>query len=146
MPGENNPGSLEASCGFPAPPEVIADWARHDAKAWQRLDDFDVLTKAEGVTGLRLEIKYESLPEGVWGIHLVRGDRGRIFINSALPLVWRRFALFHELYHLICHRKGARFWTHTFESMESFENRADMFAWAALWPEWTEGDYSDWSE
>lgn len=145
MPPENNSDSGDHFEDLPTPPERIAEWALHDAKEWQRLSEFDILAKAEDLTGLRLEIKYESLPNGVWGIHLVRGDRGRIFVNSILPLVWRRFALFHELYHLISHRKGARFWTHTFESMVGFENRADMFAWAALWPEWSEGDYSDWT-
>ena len=30
--------------------------------------------------------------------------------------------------------------------MESFENRADTFAWAALWPEWEENQYHDWAE
>lgn len=129
---------------LPVPPEYIPDWALNSAKEWQRLDDFDLLGKAEEITGLRLDIKYEALPEGVWGIHLVRGERGRIFINSMLSPLWRRFAIFHELYHLLNHKKGAKFWTHTFESMESFENRADLFAWAALWPEWAEGDYADW--
>lgn len=130
---------------LPAPPERIPDWALCEAREWQRLDEFDILTKAEEVTGLRLEIKYEPLPAGVWGIHLVRGERGRLFINNMLPPVWMRFATFHEIYHLISHRKGAKFWTRTYESMESFENRADLFAWAALWPEWSEGDYADWA-
>lgn len=130
---------------LPVPPAYIPDWAMSEAKTWQRLDELDILARAEGATGLCLEIKYETLPDSVWGIHLVRGERGRIFINSMLPLVWRRFAIFHELYHLLNHTKGAKFWTHTFESMDSFENRADLFAWAALWPEWSEGDYSDWA-
>lgn len=131
---------------LPVPPQWIPDWALNEAKEWQRLDEFDILTKAEEAVGLRLDIKYETLPFGIWGIHLVRGERGRLFINSLLPLVWRRFAIFHEVYHLLNHRKGAKFWTNTFESMESFENRADLFAWAALWPEWSEGDYADWTQ
>lgn len=130
---------------LPAPPERMPSWALEEAREWQRLDEFNLLAKAEETTGLTLEIKYEALPSGVWGIHLVRGERGRLFINSLLPLVWRRFAVFHELYHLLHHKKGAKFWTNTFESMESFENRADLFAWAALWPEWSEGDYADWA-
>lgn len=130
---------------LPIPPQQIPDWALRAASSWQRLDDFDILTKAEEAVGLQLEIKYEALPAGVWGIHLVRGERGRVFINSMLPLVWRRFAIFHEIYHLLYHKRGAKFWTNTFESMESFENRADLFAWAALWPEWSEGDYADWA-
>ena len=109
------------------------------------LSEFEILARTEEATGLCLELKYEALPAGVWGIHVVHDDRGRIFVNSLLPLVWRRFAIFHEVYHLLNHRKGARFWTHTCESMESFENRADSFAWAAIWPEWVEGDYSDWA-
>lgn len=130
---------------LPVPPEHIPCWALEEAREWQRLDEFNLLAKAEEATGLNLEIKYETLPPGVWGIHLVRGERGRLFINSLLPLVWRRFAVFHELYHLLHHKKGAKFWTNTFVSMESFENRADLFAWAALWPEWSEGDYADWA-
>ena len=66
--------------------------------------------------------------------------------RRAFPLLWRRFALFHELYHLLYHTKGARFWQQSFVSMESFENRADTFAWAALWPEWEENQYHDWAE
>ena len=129
---------------FPSPPLTIPEWARQEGSQWQRLDEFDILAKAEELTGLSLDIKYESLPAGVWGIHLVRGERGRILINSQLSLFWRRFAIFHELYHLLYHTKGARFWKHTFVSMESFENRADSFAWAAAWPEWEENQYCDW--
>ncbi len=130
---------------MPSPPEYIPDWATKEGKEWHRLSEFDILAKAEEMTGLSLELKYEHLPPGVWGIHVVRGERGRIYVNSMLSLMWRRFAVFHEVYHLLTHTKGARFWSQTFESMESFENRADTFAWAALWPEWAEGDYSDWS-
>lgn len=144
MPQKNSSEIKEVCSFFPRPPETIPEWAVVEAKEWQRLSDFEVLARAEEKTGLYVELKYESMPEGVWGIHVVRGERGRIYVNSALPLVWRRFALFHETYHLLNHRKGHRFWTHTFESMDCFENRADTFAWAALWPEWTEGDYSDW--
>jgi Zn-dependent peptidase ImmA (M78 family) len=131
---------------FPSPPEHIPDWATEAAKEWQRASEFDILAKAEEYTGLALEIKYVSLPESVWGIHIVRGERGRICVNSLLPLLWRRFAIFHELYHLLNNTKGARFWSHTFVSMESIENRADTFAWAAIWPEWSDGDYADWLE
>lgn len=130
--------------GMPAPPEVIPGWATREAEEWHRLSEFDILALAEEKTGLRLEIKYENLPSGVWGIHLVRGERGRLFINSALSLFWRRFAIFHELYHLLNHTKGAKFWQNTFFSMEAFENQADTFAWAAVWPEWAENDYADW--
>ncbi len=130
----------------PPIPGSLPDWAVEEASEWRRLDEFDILAKAEERTGLSLDIKCVSLPAGVWGIHLVRGERGRIFVNSALQPVWRRFAMFHELYHLLYHTKGARFWSRSFVSMESFENRADTFAWAALWPEWEESQYSDWTE
>ena len=131
---------------YPSPPDVLPEWAASEAEEWRMLDEFDILAKAEERTGLSLDIKRVSLPAGVWGIHLVRGERGRIFINSLLPPLWRRFALFHELYHLLYHTKGARFWQRSFVSMESFENRADTFAWAAVWPEWEEGQYHDWTE
>lgn len=130
---------------MPSTPDFIPEWARIESTEWQRLSEFEIITKAEEATGLCLDLIYETLPPGVWGIHIVRGQRGRIYINSLLSLIWRRFAIFHEIYHLLNHSKGARFWTHTFVSMESFENRADVFAWAALWPEWSEGDYSDWA-
>lgn len=129
----------------PSPPETIPAWAEQEGREWQRLSDFEILAKAEEATGLTLELMYEELPVGVWGIHIVHGEHGRVYINSMLSLIWRRFAAFHEIYHLLNHRKGAKFWTHTFESMESFENRADTFAWAALWPEWNDGDYADWA-
>ncbi len=140
----NSLDSEDVFADLPTPPEVIPDWAQQEGRLWQRLSEFDILANAEEQTGLSLELKYEDLPVGVWGIHLVRCERGRICVNSSLPPVWRRFALFHEIYHLLNHSKGAAFWAKTFVSMESFENRADLFAWAALWPEWTEGDYSDW--
>ncbi len=142
---ENNRKTEDFSEIFPSPPETIPNWASLESKEWHRLSEFDILARAEDKTGLSLELMFETLPAGVWGIHIVRGKRGRIYINSSLPLIWRRFAIFHETYHLLNHRKGHYFWTHTFESMESFENRADIFAWAALWPEWSEGDYLDWA-
>ena len=147
MQPENNAEELEEESfdDFPSPPPVIPEWARQEGSQWQRLDEFDILAKAEELTGLSLEIKYEPLPIGVWGIHLVRGERGRVFVNSQLPPFWQRFAIFHELYHLLNHTKGARFWQHTCVSMESFENRADSFAWAAAWPEWEENQYCDWN-
>lgn len=135
----------EAQCGSPVPPEEIPMWAQHDAKQWQRLDEFEILSKAEDATGLALEIKYFELPDEMWGMHIVHGAHGRICVNCALSPLWRRFAIFHELYHLLNNTKGARFWTCTYVSMDSIEHRADSFAWAAIWPEWSEGDYADWS-
>ena len=130
----------------PVPPREIPDWATREGAEWRRKSEFEILAKAEEYTGLTLDLKFEALPDGVWGIHVVRGEHGRIYVNAALPPIWRRFAIFHELYHLLYNKKGARFWAaHTFQSMESFENRADTFAWAAIWPEWSEGDYADWS-
>lgn len=129
---------------FPPPPLEVPQWALREGKEWRLLDEFDVLVKAEEYTGLTLDLKYEVLPTGVWGIHLVRGERGRIFVNSGLPRFWQRFALFHEIYHLLNHTKGARFWQHTFFSMESFEKHADTFAWAVMMPEWTADEYCDW--
>ena len=130
---------------MPVPPLSLPDWALEEALPWQRLGDFELLARAEEETGLSLEIKYVALPAGVWGIHLVRGERGRIIINSVLLPQWRRFAVFHELYHLLHHSKGAQFWSHTFVSMESFENRADYFGWAAVKPEFEENQYCDWN-
>lgn len=143
---QQNSLDTEDLCQYiPSPPDKIPEWAMREGEEWQRQSEFEILAKAEEITSLSLELMFEPLPAGVWGIHIVRGKRGRIYINSNLPLIWRRFSIFHEIYHLLKHRKGYHFWTHTFESMESFENRADSFAWAALWPEWSEGDYSDWA-
>jgi Zn-dependent peptidase ImmA (M78 family) len=130
---------------LPTPPESMPKWALKEGKHWHRLCDFDILAQAEEMTGLTLELKYESLPAAVWGIHIVRGQRGRVYINSSLSLFWRRFAIFHEVYHLLNNTKGVSFWKRTFVSMEGIEKAADNFAWAAVWPEWIEGDYSDWS-
>lgn len=130
---------------IPAPPEVMPEWALKEGAKWHRLSEFDILAKAEELTGLTLELKYESLPLAVWGIHIVRRERGRIYINSMLSIFWRRFAIFHELYHLLHNTKGSLFWEKTFVSMEGIEKSADLFAWSAVWPEWIEGDYSHWS-
>jgi hypothetical protein len=35
---------------------------------------------------------------------------------------------------------GENFWKHTYQPMSKFESEADLFAWAAIWPEWTEGE------
>ena len=83
---------------------------------------------------------------GVWGVHVIRGERCRFIINLQLPLFWRRFALFHELHHLLYDTRGESFWKQTYVCMESFEKQADLFAWAAIWPEWEENQYSDWKE
>lgn len=59
----------------------------------------------------------------------------RLCVNASLPGFWRRFALFHELYHLLSHTEGEGFWSRTFHSMSRFESEADLFAWAVVWPE-----------
>ncbi|MDR1472129.1 MAG: ImmA/IrrE family metallo-endopeptidase [Synergistaceae bacterium] len=79
-----------------------------------------------------------SLPAAVWGLHVARDGRARLCINSELPDIWRRFAVFHELYHLIAHSEGEYFWRQTLHPISRFESEADMFAWAAIEPEMTE--------
>ena len=71
---ENNAEELEEDSfeDFPSPPPVIPEWARLEGSRWQRLDEFDILAKAEELTGLSLDIKYEPLPVGVWGIRRAR--------------------------------------------------------------------------
>lgn len=106
---------------------------------WRRLDRFDLEVKAETLSGLEVEIRSVDLPESVWGLHVARGDRARLCINGRLPHRWQRFALFHELYHLLYHTEGEHFWQQTFQPMSRFESEADLFAWAVVWPEWSEG-------
>jgi Zn-dependent peptidase ImmA (M78 family) len=103
------------------------------------LNNFDIEVRAENLSGRQVEIRYVALPAGVWGIHVARGNRVRLCVNSLLPLLWRRFAMFHELHHLLSHSEGERFWQQTFHPMSRFENEADLFAWAVIWPEWVEG-------
>lgn len=91
--------------------------------------------RAEEATGLQVEIRVVELPRGVWGFHVARGDRVRLCVNRALPGIWQRFALYHELYHLISHSEGEYFWRQTFFPVSRFESEADLFAWAAVWPE-----------
>ncbi|MDR1916345.1 MAG: ImmA/IrrE family metallo-endopeptidase [Synergistaceae bacterium] len=89
---------------------------------------------------MEVEIRSVSLPFGVWGLHIARKGRARLCVNSALPDIWRRFALFHELYHLIAHSEGEYFWRQTFHPISRFENEADLFAWAVMRQEFAE-DY-----
>lgn len=129
---------------FPSPPEVLPSWALEAAKPWQRKDEFDVLVMAEEMCGRTLEIRYVPLPKGMWGFHICRTSRGAILINSQLPPFWRRFTLFHEIYHLLNHPKGQAFFERTLQPISRFEREADEFAWAVVWPEWSEGDYQGW--
>jgi len=129
---------------YPSPPEEIPRWAREEARRWVGKDQFDVLVMAEELSGRSLEVRYVDLPEDVFGFHVCRGSRGAILINAGLPPFWRRFTLFHEIYHIVKHPKGKAFWERTFQPMSRFEREADHFAWAAVWPEWSRGDYSQW--
>lgn len=126
---------------FPDPPLSIPDWATRDARAWQRLSFFDIEVKAEEESGLEVEIRRVDLPASVWGLHIARGDRARLCINSRLPFPWDRFAAFHELYHLLCHTEGEAFWSMTLHPLSRFESEADMFAWAAIEPDFADMEY-----
>jgi Zn-dependent peptidase ImmA (M78 family) len=111
-----------------------------EASEWRGLRNFDLEVRAEERSGRTVEIRAASLPSGVWGFHIARGGRVRLCVNSDLPHIWRRFAVFHELYHLLSHTEGEFFWSRTFHPLSRFESEADMFAWAAIWQEWTENE------
>lgn len=129
----------EESFDFPEPPKFIPDWAWEEAREWQNLDEFELMVKAERKTGKQMDIEYVEMSSRLWGLHVAKGGKALIYINSGLPLIWQRFALFHEMYHLVNHKKGESFWMRTATPMSSFEHQADIFAWVALWPEWNEG-------
>jgi len=137
----NRPNREEDSDLFewPSHPEYLPCWAVDEASLWRELDDFDLLARAEESCGRVVELVHVPLPETIWGLHVARGKRARIYVNSRLPSIWRRFSMFHELYHLLYHRKGEAFWSGTSTPMSSFEHQADMFAWAAISREWAEG-------
>lgn len=131
----------ESPFEFPEPPERIPDWATAAALPWRGKDRFDLEVLAEESSGYRVEIRHVELPDGVWGLHIARGDRARLCVNSRLPDIWQKFALYHEIYHLVSHSEGEHFWRQTFQPISRFETEADLFAWAAVWPEWNEGFY-----
>ncbi len=133
--GVNRGDGLE----WPVPPENIPEWASLEAGQWKGLDDFDLLAKAERACGKSVEIVRVRMPISIWGLHVARGQRARIYVNGLLPELWRRFAVFHEIYHLTHHARGEDFWSHTATPMTSFEYQADLFAWAAIIDEWIEG-------
>ena len=137
----DNAASSESGEAFeyPAPPDVIPEWALDEASIWRNLDRFDMEIRAEERSGMAVEIRLTLLPSSVWGLHVSRGNRVRLCVNSELPNMWRRFAIFHELYHLIAHSMGENFWRHTYQPLSKFESEADLFAWAAIWPEWMDG-------
>jgi len=124
---------------WPSPPEDIPRWAIEEASQWGGLDEFDILARAEEACGRIVELHKVSLPATLWGLHVARGPRARIYVNGDLPLIWRRFSIFHELFHLLHHTRGESFWSATATPMNSFEYQADMFAWAAIIREWNEG-------
>lgn len=137
--------SARDSFDFPAPPDVLPDWAIREAGQWRRKNDFDIEILAERRCPYQVEIRYVDLPKSVWGLHVARAGRARLCVNALLPAPWRRFALFHELYHLISreHDGGENFWRHTFQPLSKFESEADMFAWAVVLPEWNEDGWDD---
>jgi hypothetical protein len=120
---------------FPDPPGSIPEWAENEAHPWRGKDNFELEVLAEQISGLRVEIRTVDLPFGVWGIHIASGGRARLCVNCRLPGVWLRFAIFHEIYHLISHTEGEGFWKQTLQPMTKFENEADLFAWAVVGPE-----------
>lgn len=118
---------------FPDVPERIPDWAIEEAEPWRKLDRWGIEERAESICGRSVEIRSAPLPASVWGLHIARGGRVRLCVNEGLPWPWSRFAIFHELYHLLSHPAGGEaFWKQTFHPMSHFENEADMFAWAAV--------------
>jgi len=132
------PESLSTGAEFPRPPETLPAWALEEARPWWNLDDFTLLVRAEQRCGRTLELKRVPLTDNLWGLHVARGDRARIYVNSLLPDFWQRFATYHELYHLLSHVRGEAFWACTATPLSSFEHQADIFAWACLLPEWQE--------
>lgn len=132
------PESASTGVEYPRPPETLPAWALEEARPWWDLDDFNLLVRAEQTCGRVLELKRVPLTDNLWGLHVARGDRARIYVNSLLPLFWQRFSFYHELYHLLSHQRGEAFWSLTATPLSSFEYQADLFAWACLLPEWQE--------
>lgn len=122
---------------FPSPPDSLPGWAQSKSLPWQNLLSFEIITLAGKRMDRRLEIRYEDLPDSLWGLHVARGNRVRIIVNTNLPAFWQRFALFHELFHVLEHRRGEDFWNRTATPMSSFERQADLFAWAVVLAEGT---------
>ena len=117
---------------FPNPPRSLPEWATEKGQPWLGLPPREIEILAEERTGRRLEIRREELPTSLWGFHVAKGQRVRIIINLKLPPFWERFALFHELFHVLEHRRGEDFWNRTATPMTSFETQADLFAWAVI--------------
>lgn len=127
---------------FPRPPEYLPSWAVKAASEWQNLNDFDLQVKLEKLSGLQVEVVKTTMSPRLWGFTFTKRElgRSRIFINNGLPLFWQRFALFHEIHHMLHDSRGCYFWSLTNMPMTSFEFQADQFAWAVMMPEWESGD------
>lgn len=119
----------------PKRPEHLSPLALERAKEWARLDTFDLLVKAEELTGRIVDLKKTSLGPRLWGFifHEPEGLHSRIFINTDLPELWQRFALYHELHHLLYDStQGVGVYEHSLENVRRFEVVADDFAWAVI--------------
>lgn len=131
-PEAGNNGRNDHGFDFPNPPRSLPQWALEAGSPWIGLRQREIEILVEERTGRRLEIRREDLPPSLWGLHVARGERVRIIINRSLPPFWERFALFHELFHVLEHRRGEGFWNRTATPMSSFETQADLFAWAVV--------------
>lgn len=128
---------------FPQPPEFLPPRALKEAEPWRGLDDFNLLVQLEEKTGLQVEIVHAALSPRIWGFAYVKRELGRcrIYLNRDLSLFWQRFALFHEIHHLLNDSRGCYFWSSSNVPMSSFEYQADQFAWAVVLGE--EEQYGD---
>ncbi len=126
---------------FPAPPEYIEPSITREAGPWRGLDEFDALVKLENAVGLEAEVKRVAMDAGLWGFTFTSRElkRCRIHLNRGLPPFWQRFALFHEIHHLLHDSRGCYFWSQTLANMNGFEYQADQFAWAVLMDDWQNG-------
>ncbi len=132
IPDSDEPIREHTDFDFPRPPAFLPVWAEEAGHDWIGLNDDEIVTLTNIRKGKYLEICREELPPSLWGFHIARSQRVRIMVNSNLPPFWRRFALFHELFHVLEHRRGEEFWNRTATPMSSFETQADLFAWAVI--------------
>lgn len=134
--------SSDEEFDFPAPPEYIEPSLRREAEPWIGLDEFAALARLEETVSLTAETLRVPLSGGLWGFTYTSRElkRCRIHINSRLPRFWQRFALFHEIHHILHDSRGCYFWSQTLANMNGFEYQADQFAWAVLISEWDSGD------
>lgn len=119
---------------FPSQPQYIEPSALEEGEDWQGLDEFDTLVKLENTIHIEAEIKRVPLSSRMWGFTYVSREKGRcrIHLNSRLPAFWQKFALYHEIHHLLHDSRGCYFWSQTLANMNGFEYQADQFAWAVL--------------